>query len=114
MAQYRYRAGTTDDATGILRTQDGAAIPHAPANADWWAYQAWLDQGNTPDPADPPPPRPAPLDYGADDPPRDQLQDAITTLRAYLAVSAPTAAQSAAALKIVIRVVLYALRRLGE
>lgn len=100
---------------GWIDTETGRSVPNDPTNADYRAYLAWdAAPGNTADPADPPPPRPIPLDYGADDTSRDQLQDAVTTLRAYLGVATPTAAQSAAALKIAIRVVLYALRRLGE
>lgn len=39
----------------VQRTVDGTFIPDDPRNADWRAYQAWLGQGNTPDPADPAP-----------------------------------------------------------
>lgn len=55
----------------IIRTTDGASIPITPSesvptppgddqqplpqNADYVAYLAWLAEGNTPDPADPPP-----------------------------------------------------------
>jgi hypothetical protein len=43
----------------ILRTADNAFIPPDPANTDYAAYLAWLDEGNTPLPA--PEPEPAPV-----------------------------------------------------
>ena len=39
----------------ILRTADNAFIPWDPANTDYAAYLAWLDEGNTPEPAPEPP-----------------------------------------------------------
>jgi hypothetical protein len=37
---------------GILRLEDGALIPVDPGNADYQAYQAWLAEGNSPQPAE--------------------------------------------------------------
>ena len=42
----------------ILRTTDGAFIPSAPANTDYAAFLAWLEEGNTPEPAPEPEPTP--------------------------------------------------------
>jgi len=40
----------------ILRLADNAFIPPDPANVDFQAYLAWLEEGGTPEPA----PEPAP------------------------------------------------------
>ena len=39
-------------AQGIFRVSDNTSIPFDPANTDYQAYLKWLDEGNTPLPAD--------------------------------------------------------------
>jgi hypothetical protein len=40
------------EAKSIERTSDNAIIPFDPANTDYQAYLKWLEEGNTPLPAD--------------------------------------------------------------
>lgn len=38
--------------TSVQRTTDGTCIPFDPANTDYQKYLEWLEEGNTPLPAD--------------------------------------------------------------
>ena len=40
------------ETTSIIRTSDNAFIPFDPDNTDYQAYLKWLDEGNTPLPAE--------------------------------------------------------------
>ena len=53
MTNTMYQLTTSDT---ILRTADNAFIPPDPANTDYQAYLAWLEAGNTPEPAPEPEP----------------------------------------------------------
>lgn len=37
---------------GIFKIDENKSIPFDEANTDYQAYLAWLDEGNTPEPAD--------------------------------------------------------------
>jgi hypothetical protein len=56
MTQAMYRLTTGNC---ILRLEDNAFIPPDPANTDFQAYLAWLEEGNEPLPA--PEPEPVPV-----------------------------------------------------
>lgn len=60
-----------------------------------------------------PPPIPPTPDYGTDAQPSDQIATAVTNLRNYLALATPTAAQTAAVIRLLCRVALFVLRRVA-
>ena len=45
-------SGTTPISNVVMRIEDRACIPFDPANTDYQAYLKWLEEGNTPAPAD--------------------------------------------------------------
>ena len=51
-----YKLFPIDTLTGkkisMVQRNDGACIPFDPANTDYQAYLKWLEEGNTPLPAD--------------------------------------------------------------
>jgi hypothetical protein len=53
----KYQLGSTlknVNKPSIKRLSDGAFIPQDPDNTDYQAYLKWLEEGNTPEPADEP------------------------------------------------------------
>jgi hypothetical protein len=52
MAAYRLISNPLGDEQWIQRESDGVFIPPDPCNSDQKAYEAWLAEGNSPDPAE--------------------------------------------------------------
>ena len=49
---YRNLDGVVVENNEIKRIADNTYIPFDPANTDYQEYLKWLDEGNTPEPAD--------------------------------------------------------------
>jgi hypothetical protein len=49
--QYKDPDGSTNQ-HAIIRTTDNVCIPFSPDNSDYQAYLRWLEEGNTPLPAE--------------------------------------------------------------
>ena len=53
MVTYKLINGSEGQPASVYRS-DGWYIPFDPANTDYQAYLKWLEEGNTPEPADQP------------------------------------------------------------
>jgi hypothetical protein len=100
--EYNYSISKWEDGNYRIRARDFINAATLQAVCD--AHDPTLEAVDIP----PPPPN-----YGNEETPRAQLAEAVTTLRTYLALDTPTAAQSAGALKLLIRIVLFVLKRQG-
>jgi hypothetical protein len=49
---YKLSNNCMGELVSITRLSDGASIPFNPANTDYQAYLAWLEEGNEPEAAD--------------------------------------------------------------
>ena len=49
---YRIIKDKHNNEVGVRRSSDGATVPFDPANTDYQEYLKWLEEGNTPEPAD--------------------------------------------------------------
>ncbi len=49
---YKLTFSSMGEQNGVRRLSDGAAIPFDPSNTDYQEYLKWVEEGNTPEPAD--------------------------------------------------------------
>jgi hypothetical protein len=47
-----YKSLSSQNIVSVTRLADNTSIPFDPANTDYQAYLKWLEEGNTPEPAD--------------------------------------------------------------
>jgi hypothetical protein len=52
MKQYKIQKNQAGDAAAVIDIENNASIPFDPANSDYQAYLKWVEEGNTPLPAD--------------------------------------------------------------
>lgn len=52
MIMYKLIVQRDGSVSSVKRVSDGATIPFDSANTDYQEYLKWLDEGNTPQPAD--------------------------------------------------------------
>ena len=50
--EYKLNRNTFGEINSVTRLADGAVIPFDPDNTDYQAYLRWLEEGNTPLPAE--------------------------------------------------------------